>query len=166
MKRTLFFSGSFDPMTNGHLDIVRQSLRLADHIIVGVGIHSSKKGLFSYDERVSLIEKSLIEESIDREAFDIVSFDNLVVDAARQHGAHAIMRGLRDGTDLDYEMQMAGMNGAMAPDIPTIFLPASPDTRMITATLVRQIAIMGGDISPFVPEAVALAFQEKHAKST
>lgn len=165
MKATLFFSGSFDPMTNGHLDIVRQSLKIADHMIIGVGVHSSKKGLFSFDERVSLIEKSLEDEDIKAHSYHITSFDNLVVEAARHHGAQAIVRGLRDGTDLDYEMQMAGMNGAMAPDIPTIFLPASPDTRMITATLVRQIALMGGDISPFVPEAVSLAFQERRAKS-
>ena len=85
----------------------------------------------------------------------VVTFSGLVVDAAREHGARVIIRGLRDGTDFDYEMQMAGMNGAMAPDVETIFLAASPHTRHIAATLVRQIAAMGGDVSPFVSAAVA-----------
>lgn len=157
MTRIFFFSGSFDPMTNGHLDVLRQAAMLADKIVIGVGVHSSKQGLFSYDERVNLIESTLKDEGLALERFDIIKFDNLVVDAARKHNATAIVRGLRDGTDFDYEMQMAGMNSTMAPDIPTLFLPASPDTRMITASLVRQIAKMGGDVSPFVPEAVARA---------
>lgn len=155
MTRIFFFSGSFDPMTNGHLDVLRQAAMLADKIVIGVGVHSSKQGLFSYDERVNLIEATLKDEGLAPERFDIIKFDNLVVDAARKHNATAIVRGLRDGTDFDYEMQMAGMNSTMAPDIPTLFLPASPDTRMITASLVRQIAKMGGDVSPFVPKAVA-----------
>jgi pantetheine-phosphate adenylyltransferase len=94
---------------------------------------------------------------------EVVSFDNLVVDAARQHGAHLLLRGLRDGTDLDYEMQMAGMNETMAPELQTVFLPASPSVRTITATLVRQIASMGGDIRPFVPAPVAVAIGKNFA---
>jgi pantetheine-phosphate adenylyltransferase len=90
-----------------------------------------------------------------------VSFDGLVIDAARQQGAAIMIRGLRDGTDLDYEMQMAGMNETMAPDLQTVFLPASPSVRTITATLVRQIASMGGDIRPFVPAVVAEALTAK-----
>ena len=85
---------------------------------------------------------------------EVITFDNLVVEAARKSGAGLLIRGLRDGTDLDYEMQMAGMNGTMSPDIQTVFLPASPRVRPITATLVRQIAAMGGDVSAFVPPAV------------
>ncbi|MBU2192063.1 MAG: pantetheine-phosphate adenylyltransferase, partial [Alphaproteobacteria bacterium] len=91
----------------------------------------------------------------------VVSFDGLVIDAARQQGAAIMIRGLRDGTDLDYEMQMAGMNETMAPDLQTVFLPASPSVRTITATLVRQIASMGGDIRPFVPAVVAEALTAK-----
>ena len=89
------------------------------------------------------------------------AFDGLVIDAARDNGASILIRGLRDGTDLDYEMQMAGMNETMAPELQTVFLPASPSVRTITATLVRQIASMGGDIRPFVPAAVAAALKEK-----
>ena len=91
----------------------------------------------------------------------VVAFDGLVIDAARKHGASIMIRGLRDGTDLDYEMQMAGMNETMAPDMQTVFLPASPSVRTITATLVRQIASMGGDIRPFVPAVVAAALTAK-----
>jgi pantetheine-phosphate adenylyltransferase len=93
----------------------------------------------------------------------VVTFGGLTVDAARDAGATAIFRGLRDGTDLDYEMQMSGMNGAMAPGIDTVFLPASPDVRHITATLVRQIAMMGGDVASFVSPAVMAALKAKAA---
>src|SRR5690606_18333716 len=92
---------------------------------------------------------------------DVVAFEGLVIDAARENGASVMIRGLRDGTDLDYEMQMAGMNGVMAPDIQTVFLPASPAVRTITATLVRQIASMGGDVRPFVPAPVAEALRSR-----
>ena len=92
-----------------------------------------------------------------------MTFADLVVEAARRHGAGLLIRGLRDGTDLDYEMQMAGMNGAMAPDLQTVMLPASPEVRHITATLVRQIARMGGDVSAFVPPAVAARLKQKFA---
>jgi pantetheine-phosphate adenylyltransferase len=99
-------------------------------------------------------------------AFDTLTFDDLVVSAAARAGAGVLIRGLRDGTDLDYEMQMAGMNGAMAPSIQTVFLPASPAVRPITATLVRQIALMGGDVSNFVPASVAALLKAKRtAKS-
>jgi pantetheine-phosphate adenylyltransferase len=95
-------------------------------------------------------------------AVSVQSFDGLATDAAQALGAVAIVRGLRDGTDLDYEMQMAGMNGAMAPEIATVFLPASPASRPITATLVRQIAAMGGDVAPFVPAAVVAALRARN----
>src|SRR5262249_52001066 len=100
----------------------------------------------------------------DAKRIKVVAFDNLIIDAARDNGASILIRGLRDGTDLDYEMQMAGMNETMAPELQTVFLPASPSVRTITATLVRQIASMGGDIRPFVPATVAAALSEKFPK--
>ncbi|WP_173932187.1 pantetheine-phosphate adenylyltransferase [Chelativorans sp. Marseille-P2723] len=164
-KRSAFYAGSFDPLTNGHVDVLRGALTLADTVVVGIGIHPGKKPLFSFDERVSLIEQwGAAELGEDARRITIVSFDNLVVDAARAHGASIMIRGLRDGTDLDYEMQMAGMNETMAPDLQTVFLPASPSVRTITATLVRQIASMGGDITPFVPAQVAEALVVKFAR--
>ncbi|MGX5665963.1 pantetheine-phosphate adenylyltransferase [Rhizobium daejeonense] len=159
---TAFYPGSFDPMTNGHLDVLVQSLNVVSRVIVAIGIHPGKTPLFSYDERAELIRHSLADALPGRAAdIDVVSFDNLAVDAARANGATLLLRGLRDGTDLDYEMQMAGMNYQMAPDLQTIFLPAGTASRPITATLVRQIAAMGGDVSAFVPPAVLAALKSK-----
>ncbi|TYR35234.1 pantetheine-phosphate adenylyltransferase [Mesorhizobium microcysteis] len=161
-KRIAFYAGSFDPLTNGHLDVLKGALTIADEIIVGIGAQASKQPLFSFEERVKLIEAWAADElGAEAGRLRIVSFKGLLVDAAHQNGASILIRGLRDGTDLDYEMQMAGMNETMAPDLQTIFLPASPSVRTITATLVRQIASMGGDIRPFVPAAVAAALDAK-----
>ncbi|MDO9418556.1 pantetheine-phosphate adenylyltransferase [Pararhizobium sp.] len=159
---TAFYPGSFDPMTNGHLDVLVQALNLASTVVVAIGIHPGKLPLFSFDERAALIRQSLADFLPDRAGdISVVSFDKLSVDAARSHGAALLVRGLRDGTDLDYEMQMAGMNRQMAPDIQTVFLPAGTASRPITATLVRQIAAMGGDVSAFVPNAVLTALKAK-----
>lgn len=155
MARTLLYSGSFDPVTLGHVDVLARSLDLADRVVVAIGVHPAKKPLFSFEERVEMIAESVVSLGVDPTRVEVVAFSDLVVDAARRVGASAIVRGLRDGTDLDYEMQMAGMNGAMAPTIRTLFFPASPGVRHITATLVRQIATMGGDVSAFVPPGVA-----------
>ena len=119
--RTGFYSGSFDPITNGHLDVLRAALFVFDQVVVGVGVHAGKKGMFSFDERLALINASVKAGGLDESRVQIVTFDNLVVDAAAKAGAHVIIRGLRDTTDFAYEMQMAGMNGQMAPDLPTIF---------------------------------------------
>jgi pantetheine-phosphate adenylyltransferase len=150
-----FYPGSFDPITNGHIDVLVQALNVAPRVIVAVGIHPGKTPMFSFEERADLIRQSITAALPERAAdVSVVSFANLVVDAARSHGAQLLIRGLRDGTDLDYEMQMAGMNRQMAPDVQTVFLPAGVASRPITATLVRQIAAMGGDVSAFVPAPV------------
>ena len=160
--RIALYAGSFDPLTNGHLDVLKGALTIADEIIVGIGVQASKKPLFSFQERLELIEAWAAGElGEDAGRLRVVSFEGLLVEAARKHGASILIRGLRDGTDLDYEMQMAGMNETMAPDLQTIFLPASPSVRTITAPLVRQIASMGGDIRPFVPDVVATALASK-----
>src|SRR5690606_36282949 len=164
-ERNALYAGSFDPLTNGHLDVLKASLAVADTIYAAIGIHPGKSPLFSFDERVALIEAVASDElGQDQQGIRVVAFDGLVIDAARTHGCSIMIRGLRDGTDLDYEMQMAGMNESMAPELPTVFFPASPSVRTITATLVRQIASMGGDIRPFVPAAVAPALVAKFAK--
>jgi len=163
--RTALYAGSFDPLTNGHLDVLKASLAVADTVYAAIGIHPGKKPLFSFEERVKLIEAAAgAEFGTDAGRIKVVAFDGLVIDAARKQGASIMIRGLRDGTDLDYEMQMAGMNETMAPELQTVFLPASPSVRTITATLVRQIASMGGDIRPFVPAAVAGALTAKFTK--
>ncbi len=165
MPRIALFAGSFDPMTNGHLDVVRSAVRLADRLVLAIGIHPGKAPLFSVEERLAVLEE--ICGPLARAAgceIACTTFADLVVTAARRAGATMLIRGVRDATDFDYEMQMAGMNAAMAPEVQTVFIPASPAVRPITATLVRQIAGMGGDVSAFVPGPVAARLKKKFAK--
>jgi pantetheine-phosphate adenylyltransferase len=158
MTRTGFYPGSFDPVTYGHLDVIARSARLVDRLVLGVGVHHGKPGLIAIEERLRVLEE--VTSPIAAHAgisIEISTFEGLAVDSARACGAGLVIRGLRDATDFDYEVQMGQMNAAMAPDIETIFLAASPGTRMIASSLVKQIARMGGDISPFVPEAAERA---------
>jgi pantetheine-phosphate adenylyltransferase len=162
---TAIYAGSFDPITNGHIDVIKGSLRLAEKVVVAIGVQPGKTPLFSFDERLDLIERSCAARfGAEARRIACSAFDGLLVDAARKVGAALIVRGLRDGTDLDYEMQMAGMNGIMAPELQTVFLPADPAARTITATLVRQIASMGGDVRPFVPAEVADALARRFGR--
>lgn len=162
MTRIALYPGSFDPLTNGHLDVIGSAAQLCDELIVAVGSHASKAPLFSVAERLEFIEAAC-QGSLQERPCKISAriFPGLVVDAAREFGADVIVRGLRDVGDFNYEMQMAGMNAAMAPEIKTVFFPASPEVRHITATLVRQIAAMGGDVSRFVPWPVARALEAR-----
>jgi pantetheine-phosphate adenylyltransferase len=166
MPRIALYAGSFDPVTNGHLDVMRHAVRLADRLVLAIGVHPGKAPLFSADERLELLKMTCTP--LARKArckLSFITFVGLAVDAAKRTRATVLIRGLRDGTDLDYEMQMAGMNEAMAPDIQTLFLPASPMVRPITATLVRQIAALGGDVSGFVPPVVAARLKRKFSKA-
>ncbi len=164
MPQIGFYSGSFDPVTLGHTDVIARAISVVDELVIGVGVHAGKKPLFSAEERIAMIETDVAAL---REKHDVeiraVTFDNLAVHAAASEGASVIIRGLRDGTDFDYEMQMAGMNSQMAPQIQTVFLAASPEVRHIAANLVRQIAAMGGDVTPFVSAAVAARLKERFA---
>jgi pantetheine-phosphate adenylyltransferase len=166
MTRIAFYSGSFDPMTNGHIDVMTHAAALCDRLVVGVGTNPNKVGLFSVEERLVMI-RDAAEALLAAEGCQLVTvaFSGLAIEAAREAGATIIVRGLRDSTDFDYEMQMAGMNGALAPDLRTVFLPASSPVRPITATLVRQIAAMGGDVAPFAPPNVVAALKAKFAAS-
>jgi pantetheine-phosphate adenylyltransferase len=162
---TAFYPGSFDPMTNGHLDVLVQALNIVGRLVVGIGTHPGKTPLFSFEDRAGLVRASLTEVLPARAGdLEVVSFADLAVDAARRYGASIMVRGLRDGTDFDYEMQLAGMNATMAPDLQTVFLPAATASRPITATLVRQIAAMGGDVSAFVPAPVLAALNSKYGR--
>jgi pantetheine-phosphate adenylyltransferase len=164
MPRTALFPGSFDPVTNGHLDIVRQAARLAERLVLAIGTHPGKTPLFSADDRLAMLNETCAP--LARAAgceLRCITFSDLVVATAKREGAGILIRGLRSATDFDYEMEMAGMNGAMAPDLQTVFLPAAPGVRPITATLVRQIASMGGDVSPFVPPAIVARLKSKFA---
>jgi pantetheine-phosphate adenylyltransferase len=164
MPRIALYPGSFDPVTNGHLDVFRQAVGLCDRLIVAIGVHPGKKPLFTVDERIKMVREVFAPIAAKAGcAFECTTYDKLTVTAAQKAGATIMIRGLRDGTDLDYEMQIAGMNEAMAPEMQTVFLPASVAVRPITATLVRQIAGMGGDVSAFVPPAVAAGLKAKFA---
>ena len=162
MLRIALYAGSFDPVTNGHLDVIRHAVRLADKLVLAIGVHPGKTPLFSAEERLAMLDETCAPVARQAQCELVcVTFSGLVVEAAKQAGATVLIRGLRDGTDFNYEMQMAGMNEAMAPGIQSVFLPASPMARPITATLVRQIAGMGGDVSAFVPAAVATRLKSK-----
>lgn len=166
MPRIGLFAGSFDPITLGHVDVVRNAVRLLDRLVLAVGLHPGKTPLFSAEERLEMLEE--ICTPLGKAAgceVACTTFADLVVSAAKRAGATVLIRGVRDATDFDYEMQMAGMNGTMAPDVQTLFLPASPAVRPITATLVRQIAGMGGDVSAFVPAPVAARLKKKFTKA-
>jgi pantetheine-phosphate adenylyltransferase len=164
MPRIALYPGSFDPVTNGHLDVVQRAVHLCDRLIVAVAVHSSKAPLFSTEERLTMLREVFTPVATKAGCgFEATTYDNLTVAAAQKSGATLIIRGLRDGSDLDYEMQLAGMNQTMAPEVETVFVPASPDVRPITATLVRQIARMGGNFAPFVPASVAARLRAKFA---
>ncbi len=166
MTRIGFYSGSFDPVTLGHMDVISRAALLVDRLAIGIGVHPAKKPMFTAAERVAMLTeetKPIVKRT--GTVIEIQTFDDLAVDAARRAGASVIFRGLRDGTDFDYEMQMAGMNGQMAPAIQTVFVAASPAVRHIAANLVRQIAAMGGDVGPFVSARIAKRLTAKAKRS-
>jgi pantetheine-phosphate adenylyltransferase len=146
------YPGTFDPVTNGHLDVIARAARLLDKLIVGVAISSGKGPLFTLNERVEMVEAE-IASIADKNGMviEVRPYDTLLVDFARKVGASMIVRGLRAVTDFDYEFQMAGMNYRMAPDIETVFLMASERHQFIASRLVKEVAMLGGDITSFVP---------------
>ncbi|RTL54609.1 MAG: pantetheine-phosphate adenylyltransferase [Bradyrhizobiaceae bacterium] len=167
MSHVALYPGSFDPVTNGHLDVVRQACSLVDRLVVAIGIHPGKAPLFTVEQRLEMVKEVFTPIAAQAGCgLECTTFSDLTVTAAQRAGAKILIRGLRDGTDLDYEMQIAGMNQTLVPEVQTIFIPASSTVRPITATLVRQIASMGGDISPFVPKPVAVRLKAKFAGSS
>jgi len=165
MPRIALFPGSFDPVTNGHVDLVRQAARLADRLVLAVGTHPGKAPLFTAEERLAMLEETCAPVARAGGCeLRCITFADLAVAAAQRESATLLIRGLRSAADFDYEMEMAGMNATMAADLQTVFLPASPSVRPITATLVRQIAAMGGDAAAFVPAPVAARLRAKFAR--
>jgi pantetheine-phosphate adenylyltransferase len=150
--RVGLYPGTFDPVTNGHLDVIARAARLLDKLVVGVAINTGKGPLFSLEERVELVEAEIAQIATQNGmVIEVMPFDTLLVHFARKVGASMIVRGLRAVSDYDYEVQMAGMNYRMAPDIETVFLMASERHQFIASRLVKEIAALGGDISSFVP---------------
>jgi pantetheine-phosphate adenylyltransferase len=166
MTRIGFYPGTFDPVTLGHTDVIRRAAALLDKLIIGIGINPSKVPMFPDAERIAMLEGEVraIARATETD-ISVVTFSGLAVEAARKNGASIIIRGVRDGTDFDYEMQMAGMNGEMAPDIQTVYVAASPAVRHIAANLVRAVISMGGDPSPFVSKDVLKRIKAKSAKT-
>jgi pantetheine-phosphate adenylyltransferase len=158
-KRIAIYAGSFDPITKGHEDLIRRALGFVDHLIVAVATNSSKQPLFSVEERVDLIRRSIDGES----RIEVRSFTGLLVEFANSVEARLLIRGLRAVSDFEYEYQMALMNRHLSPKIETVFMVPSLDTTYISASLIREIARYGGDMSGLVNPAVAKALKSKKA---
>jgi pantetheine-phosphate adenylyltransferase len=155
--RSVVYPGSFDPITNGHSDLIARAAHLFDRVVVAVARDSAKDSTFSSDERVALAQ-SVCEGMAN---VDVVAFSGLLVDFARAAEVHVIMRGLRAVSDFEYEFQLAGMNRRMAPDIETLFLTPAEQYAYISSSLVKQIARLGGDVSAFVSPTVHAALRQR-----
>ncbi len=151
------YAGSFDPVTLGHLDLVRRASKLFDRVVVAVGIHPTRKALFTVEERLELLRKSTASIA----NLEIASFSGLLIQHCQEIGAQIVIRGLRHTMDFEYELQIAHANADMAPDIETVFLPTSNKHAFITASLVREIASHGGDVSRYAPPPVCEALRNK-----
>jgi pantetheine-phosphate adenylyltransferase len=159
-KITAIYPGTFDPITNGHLDLVARAAQLYDEIIVAVAANKTKTPLFSLAERVALAKTVTGEFSNVR----VIGFDNLLVDCAKQHGACVILRGLRAVSDFEYEFQLAGMNRRLAPELETVFLTPAEQYEFISSSMIREIARLKGNVSCFVAECVHKQLMEKFAR--
>lgn len=154
---TAVYPGTFDPITNGHVDIVKRTLALFDHVVVAVAENVRKAPLFSLDERVAMIRASIGDDK----RVEIDAFTGLLVDYARRRNSRAIIRGLRAIADFEYEFQFAHMNRHLAPEVETVFLMTSEESFYVSSSLVKEVATMGGDITRIAPPAVVEAFQRK-----
>ena len=157
MTIVALYPGTFDPITNGHTDLIRRASRLFDRIVLAIAANPEKTPLFSLEERLSLAREVLADDN----GVSVEGFDDLLINCVRRHGASVILRGLRAVSDFEYEFQMAGMNKRLGPEIETAFLPASERDTFISASLVKEVASLGGDVSEFVHPHVAAALADK-----
>ncbi|ESS72500.1 phosphopantetheine adenylyltransferase CoaD [Methyloglobulus morosus KoM1] len=160
MERIAIYPGTFDPITNGHLDLVCRASRLFHKVIIGIAVNTGKVPLFSLAERISLAKQSTSKHA----NVDVIGFENLLVDCARQHGATVILRGLRAVSDFEYEFQMAGMNRKLAPELETLFLTPPEQYTFISSSVIKSIAQLHGDISSFVPDVVCQQLIKKFSQ--
>ncbi len=165
--RTGVYPGSFDPVTNGHLDIISRARRMVDRLIVGVAVNTGKNPLFGYDERVDMLRAELagLPGGAGLAAIEVRPIEGLLVSFAKDCGASLIVRGLRAVSDFDYEFQMAGMNARMEPAVETVFLMASERHTFISSRLVKEVALLGGDFTSFVPDRVRRRLAETIART-
>jgi len=150
-KNTVIYPGTFDPITNGHVDLTERAAKLFDKVVVGIAYSEKKSPMFSLEERILLCQESLSHLN----NIEVVGFNTLLIDFARSQGAHCVLRGLRAVSDFEYELQLANMNRAMLPEFESIFLTPSEHLSFISSSLVREIAKLNGDVTPFVPTPVA-----------
>lgn len=164
MSTTALFPGSFDPITNGHLDLLKRATRLFEKVIVTVAVNNQKKSLFTGQERVDLIRETIADEPW-RDQIEVEEFTGLLIDFARKKEVSVLIRGVRQLSDFEYEFRMALTNRRLAPEIDTVFLMPDEQLTFISASIVKEIAAWGGNLSSFVPERVALALNEKYQNS-
>ena len=157
MNHKAIYPGTFDPITLGHEDLVRRAARLFDHLIVAVADAAAKRPFFTRDERVAMVR----EVVKDLKNVEVTGFSGLLMNFVQQHGARVVIRGLRAVSDFEYEFQLAGMNRGMYPDVETLFLTPGEQYMFVSATIVREISTMGGDVSKFVPPHVATQLKAK-----
>jgi pantetheine-phosphate adenylyltransferase len=158
------YPGTFDPITNGHMDIIRRAVRVVDRLIIGVARNDGKGPLFATDERVEIVHDEIAHlENGDSERIEVRAFDTLLVNFAQAVGAKVVIRGLRAVSDFEYEFQMAGMNARLNPEIETVFLMASDRFQFISSRFVKEIGALGGDVSHFVSARVALRLLDRFA---
>ena len=160
VARLAVYAGSFDPVTRGHLDLVERASSLFSDVIVAIGLHPTRHPLFTIDERLNLVKA--VATGFDNVRVD--SFDGLLIDYCRRVGARVIVRGLRVATDFEYELQIAHANADLCPEVDTVFLPTRTVHGFLSASLVREIASHGGDVSRYAPEAVCDALRMKFAR--
>ena len=160
MKTIAIYPGSFDPITNGHVDLIHRACKLFDKVIIAITQNANKNSFLSIDQRVKAVETAI--EPLANTC--VLSFDSLLVDFAREHNAQIIIRGLRAVSDFDYEFQLSGMNKRLNPAIETLFMTPSEEFANISSSLVREILSLGGDISQFVPESVKTILLRSSAK--
>ena len=156
-SRIGLYPGTFDPVTLGHLDIVKRAVKLVDHLVIGVAINAAKAPMFNLDERVAMLKDEAGKAAGGRATIEVRPFDTLLVKFAAEVGASVIIRGLRAVSDFEYEFQMVAMNQRLSSEIETVFLMADPRHQAISSRLVKEIALLGGDIAPFTTPAVAEA---------
>ncbi len=165
-RRIAVYPGTFDPITNGHMDVMSRATKVADHIIIALGEHSGKAPLFSRDERMEMIQTEIEGlQGLNGAGFEVRILDRLLMKFVSDVGASFVIRGLRAVSDFDHELQMAGINARLNPDAETVFLMASEHNLFIASSLVREIAGLGGDISSFVSPRVAKRLTERFAKN-